>query len=116
MKSVSDFIEKREVINRKQIAIDFANSLNHPEIEKIILFGSVARGEDNDESDIDILILTSKKCDKFKIDDDIYSKVMDVVCRKGEYIAAKIIPFEHYRKHSENSFYTNVFNEGIVLA
>jgi hypothetical protein len=27
-------------MNRKQLAIDFAKSLNHPEIEKIILFGS----------------------------------------------------------------------------
>ena len=27
------------MIDRKQIAIDFVKSLNHPEIEKIILFG-----------------------------------------------------------------------------
>ncbi len=30
-------------------------------IENIILFGSKARGEDDDESDIDLLILTSRK-------------------------------------------------------
>ncbi|WP_084266283.1 nucleotidyltransferase domain-containing protein [Methanobrevibacter filiformis] len=47
--------------NRKQIAIDFPNPLNHTEIEKIILFGSVARGEDNGELDIDILIITKKR-------------------------------------------------------
>ena len=44
------------MVKRKQIAIDFAKSLNHPEIEKIILFGSVAREEDTKGSDIDILI------------------------------------------------------------
>jgi predicted nucleotidyltransferase len=31
-------------MNRKEVAFDFAKSLNHSEIEKIILFGSVARG------------------------------------------------------------------------
>lgn len=43
-------------MDRKQLAMDFAKSLNHPEIEKIIIFGSVARGENNKDSDIDILI------------------------------------------------------------
>jgi predicted nucleotidyltransferase len=47
------------MIDRKQLAIDFAKSLNHPEIERIILFGSVARGEDTKDSDIDVLILTT---------------------------------------------------------
>ena len=64
------------MVNRKQIAIDFANSLNHPEIEKIILFGSVAREEDTEESDIDILIIT-KSGDEFQIKDDVYTKVME---------------------------------------
>ncbi|MDR0912700.1 MAG: hypothetical protein LBM96_08910, partial [Methanobrevibacter sp.] len=31
-------------MDRKQIAIDFAKSLNHSEIERIVSFGSVARG------------------------------------------------------------------------
>ena len=32
-------------MDRKQLAIDFAKSLNHSEIEKIILYGSVAHGK-----------------------------------------------------------------------
>lgn len=39
-------------MNRKQIAKDFSRSINYPEIEEIILFGSVARGDDTDDSDI----------------------------------------------------------------
>jgi predicted nucleotidyltransferase len=35
-------------MNKKQLAIDFAKSLNYREIEQIILFGSVAREEDNE--------------------------------------------------------------------
>ena len=49
------------MVDRKQLAIDFAKSLDFPGIEKIVLFGSVARGDDTDDSDIDVLIITKKK-------------------------------------------------------
>jgi len=49
------------MVDRKQLAIDFANSLNSLEIEKIILFGSVARGEDEKDSDIDLLIIANSE-------------------------------------------------------
>ena len=42
--------------NRVKIAYEFANAINCDKINKIILFGSVARGEDRKDSDIDILI------------------------------------------------------------
>ncbi|MCL2687625.1 MAG: nucleotidyltransferase domain-containing protein [Methanobrevibacter sp.] len=103
------------MVDRKQLAIDFANSLNHPEIEKIILFGSVARGEDTDESDIDVIIFTKKDEDEFKIKDDVYTKVMDIVYEYMEYISAKIIPINHYKKYKNFSFFSNVDKEGIVI-
>ena len=103
------------MMDRKQLAIDFAKSLNHPEIEKIILFGSVAREEDTKESDIDIIIFTKKDCDEFKIEDDVYDKVMEIVYEHMEYISAKIIPINHYKKYKDFSFYSNVDKEGIVI-
>jgi len=56
-----------KIVDRKQLAIDFARSLNHPEIEKIILFGSVARGDDTKDLDIDILIITKNVNDNLRI-------------------------------------------------
>ena len=104
------------MVDRKQLAIDFAKSLNHPEIEKIILFGSVARGEDTKDSDIDVIIFTKNEEDEFKIREDVYSKVMDIVYEHMEYVSAKIIPIKHYEKCKNNSFYTNVNNEGLVIS
>ena len=100
---------------RKQLAIDFAKSLNHPEIEKIILFGSVARGEDTKESDIDILIVTCNINNDLKISDDVYGKVMDILLETGEYLSTKMVPIEHYQKRSNSYFYINVENEGILI-
>jgi predicted nucleotidyltransferase len=44
--------------DRIQIAKEFAESINSDYIKQIILFGSVARGDDKDFSDIDILIIS----------------------------------------------------------
>jgi predicted nucleotidyltransferase len=103
------------MVDRKQIAIDFAKSLNHPEIEKIILFGSVARGDDTEESDIDILIFTNKEEDEFEIRDDVYGKTFRTLLETGEYLSAKIIPIDHYEKYKGFSFYSNVDKEGVVI-
>ena len=103
------------MVDRKQLAIDFAKSLNHPEIEKIILYGSVARGEDTEDSDIDILIITKNAEDEFEIGDDVYTKVMDIVYKHMEYISACIIPIDHYKKYRDFSFYSTVDKEGVVI-
>ncbi|MDR2544057.1 MAG: nucleotidyltransferase domain-containing protein [Methanobrevibacter sp.] len=102
-------------MDRKQIAIDFAEPLNHPEIVKIILFGSVARGDDNEESDIDILIIISEKSDEAKIEEDIYSKTFDILMKTGEYVSAKIKPLNHYNKYKSSFFFSNIDKEGIIL-
>ena len=102
------------MVDRKQLAIDFAKSLDHPEIEKIILFGSVARGEDTEDSDIDILIVTKNDDDEFKIEDDIYSKVTDIVIDTGEYLSVKIRSINHYNRYIHFSFYMNVEKDGLI--
>ncbi|MDR1721466.1 MAG: nucleotidyltransferase domain-containing protein [Methanobrevibacter sp.] len=102
-------------MDRKQIAIDFANSLNFPEIEKIILFSSVARGEDNNNSDIDILIIIRNIDDKLKIRDEIYTKVWDILTSTGELISIKMKTLEHYNKYKDFSFFSNVEKEGILI-
>ena len=103
-------------MDRKKIAIEFAKSLNHPEIKKIILYGSVAREEDSEDSDIDVLIFTKNDQDELKIREDVYSKVMDILCEHMEYVSAKIIPIKHYEKCKNNSFYTNVDREGLLIS
>ena len=100
------------MINRKQLAIDFAQSLNHPEIEKIILFGSVARGEDSEDSDIDILIITN---DKSKIADEVYSKVGEIILELGEYLSVKIMRKDNYEKVKDSYILSTIEKEGILI-
>ena len=101
--------------DRKQLAMDFAKSLNYPEIEKIILFGSVARGDDTKDSDIDILIITKNVDDDLKIEDDIYGKTFDILLETGEYLSVKMRHILHYKKYINFPFYSNVEKEGILI-
>jgi predicted nucleotidyltransferase len=99
-------------MNRKKIAMDFASSIDFPEIKKIVLFGSVARNEDKDESDIDIFILTT---DEDRISDKLYDKVVEVILTLEELISLKIVTLEEYETIKSTPFISTVMEEGIVL-
>ena len=60
------------MLNRLELANDFAKKIKSDDIKLIMLYGSVARGEDNSESDIDILIVSDNA-------DDLRYKVNDLV-------------------------------------
>ena len=98
--------------NRFDIAKNFAKHIHSDKIKQIIVFGSVARGDDTKNSDIDILILTN---DENKIEDYIFDITFEILIEKNEYISPKIIHIEHYEKYKDTSFYNNVDKEGIVI-
>ena len=100
------------MMDRKQLAMDFAESLAHPEIEKIILFGSVARMEDEKESDIDILIIAK---DKYKVEDEIYTKAFNIYLNDDEDISVILLSTEDYKYNENSNFIANVEKEGILI-
>ena len=97
---------------RKQIAKDFAAKIKSNKIFKIILFGSVARGDDNEDSDIDILII-SPFADE--IDNEIGKVAVDFILETQEVIFAYVISVDHFNKTKDYPFLTNVLKEGIEI-
>ncbi|WP_169805416.1 nucleotidyltransferase domain-containing protein [Methanobrevibacter cuticularis] len=100
------------MVDRKQIAMDFAESLDYLEIEKIILFGSVARMEDKKNSDIDILIIAK---DKYKVEDEIYSKAFNIYLNDDEDISVILLSTEDYKYNENSDFIANIEKEGILI-
>lgn len=98
--------------NRKEIAQEFADSIKSDNIIKIILFGSVARGDDTEESDIDILIITTNSDE---LTDEINSAAVDIILEKDEFISPHVMSEEHYNKTIDYPFLTNVLKEGVLL-
>lgn len=90
-----------------------------PEVQSIILFGSVARGKATPGSDIDILVLAPNSEEgQFKRLMDSVDKLADEVSGKHP---AKLVPVVMMTKDFEQSikdkkrFGTDVFKDGIVL-
>lgn len=98
--------------DRIEIAKEFAKTIKSDDIKLIMLFGSVARGEDTEESDIDILIVSPNADDlRYKIN----RIAVDIILEKDEVISPHLMTEEHFNKTRNNPFLTNVLNEGVVI-
>lgn len=98
--------------DRVEIAREFAKAIKSDYIIKIILFGSVARGDDTEESDIDILIISN---DWEQIDSLITDEVFKVVLDTEELISPYVLSEEQFNETKDFNFLTNVLEEGVVI-
>ncbi len=84
-------------------------------IESIILFGSVARGESKEDSDVDVLVIwKGNKLEGWDVLEDI---AMDILLEYGQLISIKIIyPQEYFGMlNIGSSFIQNIKREGVVI-
>jgi len=80
------------------------------EIKMIVLYGSFARGEESSRSDVDLLILTSRKNSY----DEIQNKIIDLESRIQRTIQPTIRTKDELHK-TDTGLLQNIFKEGKVL-
>ncbi|HBY21393.1 MAG: hypothetical protein A2Y24_00420 [Clostridiales bacterium GWE2_32_10] len=85
------------------------------DVKKIILFGSYARGDYEEESDIDVMILVGSDNSK-KYDNEIVDTQTDLCIKYGKVVMPLFYSYQYY-KEKENSMplYINVKNEGVTV-
>ena len=98
--------------NRKEIAQKFADAIQSEYIIQIILYGSVARGDDKPESDIDILIITN---DYEKIESKVYDETYNIIIEDDEVISPQFISQEQYNEIKNFSYISNVIKDGEII-
>ncbi len=85
------------------------------DLEKIILFGSYANGNYNNESDIDLIVLI-KNTELNLFEDEIADIVVDMI---GKYSIYPSLMLENktlfYEIGDREALYKNIINEGIEL-
>ncbi|WP_456369952.1 nucleotidyltransferase domain-containing protein [Geoglobus sp.] len=98
---------KREAISEfiKILRESFGES-----IAKVILFGSVARGDFTDESDIDVLVVGDVRLE------DISKITSHILLKYGEVISAMVRTEEEVMSRKSFSFYRNILREGVEIA
>src|SRR5216684_9030046 len=88
-----------------------------PHIRQLTLFGSAARGEDQPESDVDVLVLLDEKSQEREeaLREAAYQAMW--ACDFRRLLSLKILSFTEYEDKLAKgySFYQNVKREGVPL-
>ena len=94
------------------------NNLLGSRLSKVILYGSCARGDNHEFSDVDVMILVRMTDAEIKrIENDIYDMAFDIEMETGIDISPIIKNEEQYEYWVDTlPFYRNVRDEGVVIS
>lgn len=82
---------------------------------QIILYGSVARGTNTEESDVDVALLVKKMLDK-NAEELLSEFIVDMNLKYDRVFSVIDIDYDNFRKwENVTPFYQNMAREGIVL-
>ena len=89
-------------------------SIYGDELVSIILYGSVARGTQTDDSDVDIAVIVKKYTEDMH--DKMIDLIVDLELEYAKVLSVLLIDYDNFRKW-ENilQFYKNVKKDGITL-
>jgi predicted nucleotidyltransferase len=93
--------------------LDIILNKYHDSIVDIILYGSVARGEDTNESDIDLLIVGKEN--NWELERDLIDIAYDTGLLYGMYLSVKYICLDTYTSQKSFKLFQNINKEGVSL-
>ncbi|WAM33029.1 nucleotidyltransferase domain-containing protein [Caldicellulosiruptor morganii] len=104
----------QDIINE---VVEELKGLYGDKLKKIVLYGSYAKGTQNEESDIDIAVLVDEDEQVLK---DYENKLVEIISEIGykslKLISIVDISYQRYMQFKEIlPYYKNIENEGIVL-
>ena len=83
--------------------------------EKVILFGSQARGNALEDSDWDVLVLLNKEKITYNDENAFAYPFAEIGWNYGTYISVKVYTEKEWLSRSFTPFYHNIRKEGIVI-
>lgn len=83
-------------------------------IERVVLFGSVARGQHVPDSDIDLLVVTPGN--RLALQEELAREAVEVLMREGVVITPLVLTREEAERLPSTAFGAAVDAEGLVLA
>ena len=94
----------------KRYLIDSYNE----KVKHLIVYGSFARGDATEESDIDLLVVVDDQLDPIKVEDRLNDFLFQILIERGELISVLAIPERIYKQYN-SPFLANVRQDGISL-
>ena len=98
-------------------AVSKAAEIMGDDLVKAVLYGSCARGDYSEESDIDIALLT--RCDRLEVKkyrNDLSDVTADIATRTYAMISFICLPYDEFNdRKSWYPFFENIDKEGVTL-
>ena len=87
------------------------------ELVKVFLYGSYARGDYNNESDIDIVAIVRGGREQLQLQlKRVWDRTADLELEYETVLSATVIPDEEFRKYQKDlPYYQNIVNEGVEI-
>lgn len=82
-------------------------------IKRVILYGSHARGEATEDSDVDVLVLVDQSLNPREVDDSLNDLLYDIILNEGELVSVIAVSEERFENYN-SPFMLNVRKEGIT--
>lgn len=102
----------------EKILNDIKNAVNKNfpgSVDKIIFYGSRKRGDNNNDSDYDILLITEKPVD-YNFKNEVYEKLIDIDIENEILVDYKFIGKDELATlKGRQPYITNALKEGIYL-
>ena len=84
-------------------------------VDRVILYGSVARGSQTDESDVDVAVLLKSGATK-EMYEQLIDLVVDLELESGRALSVVRIDYDKFQEWKDvMPFYKNIQNEGILV-
>ena len=104
----------------RDVVQEFANSMKMlfgAKLKRIVIYGSYARGDYTDTSDVDVMILVSVPEEQIReYKDQVSDCAFDSFMKYGVDISPVIKNEAHFNEWSDNlPYYRNVRDEGVVI-
>ncbi len=83
-------------------------------LSKLVLFGSQARGDAEEDSDIDVLVVLKGEVEREDDGDEVLEKIA-AICLDHDVVIQWIVVPEHRYRGNGDSLMRNVHREGIAI-
>lgn len=118
MEPIKDIELNSDIIEKIKIeAPDMIRAFMEKDLVKIILYGSCARGDFKEHSDVDIALLTrGSRTDSWKYNNKIDEVATELAFKYFAIVNFVLLPFDEFEeKKSWYGYFRNIDREGIKL-